>query len=71
MCDDALCVTETTELWQTIVNDTLTLNINEGIPSTQKYLAANTSGGSLVSHPMNILICGTEKVSLVSSTTRK
>jgi len=71
MCDDALCATETAKTWQTLVNDTLTLDIKEGIPSTRKFLAAITSSGAMASHPMQILICGTEEVSLASSTTRK
>ena len=44
MCDDALCATTSSDNWQYIVENTLTIDIQEGIPSAQKYLAAISSG---------------------------
>jgi hypothetical protein len=52
MCDDAECITTSVETWQTIENDTLTIDIQKGIPLAQKFLVAITSGKAIGSQPM-------------------
>jgi len=71
MCDDDRCTTPTVDKWQTFNNDTLSIDIKEGIPLASKYLAAITSGKVIGSHKMKILICGTEIISLDSSVAKK
>ena len=68
MCDDALCKTSSDEKWQTFKNDILSVDITNGIPLVTKFLAAITTGKTIGSHPITILICGYEKISLISRT---
>lgn len=39
---------------------------SNGIPEANKFLVAFTSGKAFGSYPMAILICGYEKISLIS-----
>ena len=70
MCEDAQCESSTTEKWQTIENDILTVDITNGIPLVSKFLVALTSGKAIGSHAINILICGSEKISSKSQSIR-
>jgi len=69
MCDDATCLTPSTELWHKITDDALTIDINDGIPLENKFLVAITSGKAMGAQPLKILVCGQEKVSVVSTAT--
>ena len=48
MCDDAKCTKKTVDRWQTFQNSTLTIDIKQGIPLTEKFLATNTSGNVMI-----------------------
>ena len=58
MCDDAFCEASTDELWQTLKNNILSVDISNGIPLVSKFLVAMTTGKAKGSHPIIIMICG-------------
>jgi hypothetical protein len=67
VCDDALCKSKSASF--VVKGSFLSLRLDKPIPKTVKYLTAVTSGGVMLPQPMNVVICGGEKVSLVSTIT--
>ena len=67
MCDDEDCIKVSNEDWHNISqDDVLSVSIIEGLPPVKKFLVVNTSGGVVVTHQMMILVCGYEKVGIIS-----
>jgi hypothetical protein len=70
VCDDALCLTWTTSTSFAINDSILTLSLDKPILNTVKYLTAVTSGGVMLPSPVNVLVCGGEVITLVSTSTK-
>ena len=65
-----MCAKSFNETWSYIDRDVLSIIIDNGIPSTTKYLRAFSLGGQFSTNPIKIVVCGFERISLVSLTTK-
>ena len=66
LCLDQLCQTNTTEAWYKIQGSTLNVDLSQSIKASKLYLTAVTKGNVISAVPLNINICGDEKISLVN-----
>ena len=71
MCNDATCSIPSTEEWHKVKEDTLEIDINDGIPLANKFLVAITTGNAMGAQPFKVLVCGKEKVSVKTTVTQK